>query len=119
MAHWEIVYNWMMDNEDAARACAQVSDASTGAFNKLSRGAAAEWTPEAIARVGRRWRGEETYSSDTHLQEHRRLRQERFPVRSMFAREPVDILDLRANFSGLMYIYFLILPYETCGGTGG
>jgi len=32
MAHWEIVYNWMMDNEDAARACAQVSDASTGAF---------------------------------------------------------------------------------------
>jgi predicted phage terminase large subunit-like protein len=52
-------------------------DASTGAFNKLSRGGAAEWTPEEIARVGRRWRGEEAGSGETHLEYYRRLRQER------------------------------------------
>jgi hypothetical protein len=28
MADWNTAYNWMMDNEDAARACAQVADAS-------------------------------------------------------------------------------------------
>jgi hypothetical protein len=27
MADWNTTYNWMMDNEDAARACAQVPDA--------------------------------------------------------------------------------------------
>jgi hypothetical protein len=27
MADWNIAYNWMMDSEDAARACLQVSDA--------------------------------------------------------------------------------------------
>ena len=30
MADWNIAYNWMMDNEDAARACAQVPDACPG-----------------------------------------------------------------------------------------
>jgi hypothetical protein len=30
MANWDTAYNWMMDNEDAARACAQVSDACSG-----------------------------------------------------------------------------------------
>ena len=52
-------------------------DASSGAFNKLSHGAAAEWTPEEIARVGRRWRGEEVGSGETYLEYHRRLRKER------------------------------------------
>ena len=32
MANWNIAYNWMMDNEDAARACAQVPVAPRGAF---------------------------------------------------------------------------------------
>jgi lysozyme family protein len=27
MADWKTAYNWMMDNEDAARACAQIPDA--------------------------------------------------------------------------------------------
>jgi lysozyme family protein len=30
MANWDTAYNWMMDNEDAARACAQVPDACPG-----------------------------------------------------------------------------------------
>jgi len=30
MADWNTAYNWMMDNEDAARACAQVADACPG-----------------------------------------------------------------------------------------
>jgi lysozyme family protein len=30
MADWNTAYNWMMDNEDAARACAQVPDACPG-----------------------------------------------------------------------------------------
>ena len=30
MANWNIAYNWMMDNEDPQRACAQVSDACPG-----------------------------------------------------------------------------------------
>ena len=30
MADWNTAYNWMMNKEDAARACAQVSDACPG-----------------------------------------------------------------------------------------
>jgi hypothetical protein len=30
MANWDISYNWMMNNEDAARACQQVPDACPG-----------------------------------------------------------------------------------------
>jgi hypothetical protein len=30
MANWNTAYNWMMNKEDAARACAQVSDACPG-----------------------------------------------------------------------------------------
>ena len=30
MANWNISHNWMMDNEDPQRACAQVSDANPG-----------------------------------------------------------------------------------------
>jgi lysozyme family protein len=32
MSSFETAYNWMMDNEDAARTCAQVPDAPPGAF---------------------------------------------------------------------------------------
>jgi|SRR5271166_1277762 len=32
MADWTTAYNWMMDNEDCIRACAQVPDAPPGAF---------------------------------------------------------------------------------------
>ncbi len=51
-------------------------DASSGAFNKLSRGAAAEWTPEEIARVGRRWSGE-LRGGESYLAQQRRLRKAR------------------------------------------
>jgi len=30
MANWDTAYNWMMDNEDSLRACAQVSDSCPG-----------------------------------------------------------------------------------------
>jgi lysozyme family protein len=32
MADWDTAYNWMMDNEDSTRACAQVPDSPPGAF---------------------------------------------------------------------------------------
>lgn len=32
MADWVTAYNWMMDNEDSRRACAEVPDAPPGAF---------------------------------------------------------------------------------------
>jgi type VI secretion system secreted protein VgrG len=32
MANWNTAYNWMMDNEDPARACAQVPEEPPGAF---------------------------------------------------------------------------------------
>ena len=33
MAEWTIAYEWMMDNEDASRTCAQVPDASPAAVS--------------------------------------------------------------------------------------
>ncbi len=32
MANWITAYNWMMDNEDSGRACAEAPDAPPGAF---------------------------------------------------------------------------------------
>ena len=49
MAHWNTAYNWMMDNEDAARACAQVPDAPPGAF-AISGINSAAW-PEEFAAI--------------------------------------------------------------------
>ena len=49
MAHWNTAYNWMMDNEDTARACAQVPDAPPGAF-AISGINSAAW-PEEFAAV--------------------------------------------------------------------
>jgi len=52
MADWNTAYNWMMDNEDAPRACAQVPDAPPGAF-AISGINSASWAPDfaAIAAV--------------------------------------------------------------------
>jgi lysozyme family protein len=48
MADWNTAYNWMMDNEDAPRACAQVSDAPPGAF-AISGINSASWPAEFAA----------------------------------------------------------------------
>jgi type VI secretion system secreted protein VgrG len=52
MADWNTAYNWMMDNEDAPRACKQVPDAPPGAF-AISGVNSAAWPAEfaAIAAV--------------------------------------------------------------------
>jgi hypothetical protein len=52
MADWNTAYNWMMDNEDSERACAQVPDAPPGAF-AISGVNSASWPAEfaAIAAV--------------------------------------------------------------------
>jgi len=52
MADWNTAYNWMMDNEDATRACAQVPDPPPGAF-AISGINSAAWPAEfaAIAAV--------------------------------------------------------------------
>jgi len=52
MADWNTAYNWMMDNEDSQRACAEVPDAPPGAF-AISGVNSASWPTEyaAIAAV--------------------------------------------------------------------
>jgi hypothetical protein len=58
MADWNTAYNWMMDNEDAPRACKQVADAPPGAF-AISGVNSASWPTEfaAIAAVPQGERG--------------------------------------------------------------
>jgi predicted phage terminase large subunit-like protein len=66
-------------------------DASSGAFNKASRGASADWTPEAIARVGKRWRGEAPRGKETWVQAQRRKRFEREQARARAEAEAAGI----------------------------
>jgi lysozyme family protein len=49
MANWNTAYNWMMDNEDAPRACVQVPDAPPGA-SAISGINSAAW-PEEFAAI--------------------------------------------------------------------
>jgi len=58
MANWDTAYNWMMDNEDAPRACAKVADAPPGAF-AISGVNSASWPTEfaAIAALPQPQRG--------------------------------------------------------------
>ena len=62
MADWNTAYNWMMDNEDAARACAQVPDACpsgvAGPCHAISGINSGAWPAEfaaikAVKRAGR------------------------------------------------------------------
>jgi lysozyme family protein len=72
MANWNIAYNWMMDNEDAVRACAQVPDACPGgvagpcyAISGINSGAwPAEFAAIAVAdQAGREPRVQQFYKN--------------------------------------------------------